>query len=460
MIRSYNFNKDIEKLDQVLGIGQVFDINKREFIIDGKKAYIYFMPFLVNSGEIIDIFFGFYMTADLDYPITCKIAHQSLTKMQDIDKTALSILEGLAAIIIDGEKDIFVIDARNYPNRGITEPETEKVVRGSRDGFCETMALNIALVRRRIKTGKLKTKLYRIGKLSETNVALLYLEDYVDQRALKSIEKALDNVNITELTMTDKALEEVVIGHKYTPYPLVRYTERPDTFSAHLYQGMFGLIVDNSPSAILGPVSIFDHMQHAEEFRQTPIAGTYLRILRFVGILASFLLMPLWYMCIKTNYVPFTSELFNIENTKGLFWQIILIEIGIELLRMASIHTPNALSTSMGLIAGVVIGNIAIELGIFTNAIVFIGSISAIGTYITPSYELGLANKILKIVLLLFIYIGGVWGLISGLVLLLIYLMSLKSFDRPYLYPLIPFNLKQLGKQIIRMPYQNKKPKD
>lgn len=460
MIRSYDFKKDIEKLDQLLGIGQVFDINKREFIIDGKNAYVYFMPFLVNSGEIIDLFFGFYMTTDLDYPITCKIAHQSLTKVQDIDKTVLSVLEGLAVIVIDGEDDIFVIDARNYTNRGINEPETEKVVRGSRDGFCETMALNIALVRRRIKTGKLKTKLYRVGKLSETNVALLYLEDYVDQRALKNIEKALDNVDITELTMTDKALEEVVIGHKYTPYPLVRYTERPDTFSAHLYQGMFGLIVDNSPSAILGPVSIFDHMQHAEEFRQTPIAGTYLRILRFVGILASFLLMPLWYMCIKTNYVPFTSELFNVENTKSLFLQIILIEVGIELLRMASIHTPNALSTSMGLIAGVVIGNIAIELEIFTNAIVFIGAISAIGTYITPSYELGLANKILKIILLLFIYIGGLWGLISGLVLLLIYLMTLKSFDRPYLYPLIPFNFKQLVKQTIRMPYQNKHPKD
>lgn len=460
MIRSYNFKRDIEELDQLLGIGQVFDINKREFVINNKQAIIYFMPFLVNSGEIIDLFFGFYMTADLKYSLTNKIAHQSLSVERDLNKVRLSILEGLAVILVDGEEDIFVIDCRNYPNRGINEPETEKVVRGSRDGFCETMAINIALVRRRIKTGKLKTKLYRIGELSNTNVALIYLEDYVDKKALNSVEKALENVEITELTMTDKALEEIVIGHKYTPYPLVRYTERPDTFSAHLYQGMFGLIVDNSPSAILGPVSIFDHMQHAEEFRQTPIAGTYLRILRFFGILASFLLMPLWYLCIKTDYVPFSTELFNVENTSSLFIQILLIEVGIELLRMASIHTPNALSTSMGLIAGVVIGNIAIELGIFTNAIVFIGSISAIGTYITPSYELGLANKILKIVLICFIYVGGLWGFISGLLIHLIYLVLLKSFDRPYLYPLIPFNFKQLIKQLIRLPYQNKHPKD
>ncbi len=455
-----DFTSQCLKLDELLGVSKSFDINKREIELDNKKGVIYFMPFLVNSGEIIELFFGFYMTDGENYKLSNKIAHQSITKMQDLEMVAVSILEGMVAIVMEEETDIFVMDMRNYPNRGVNEPETEKVVRGSRDGFNENMASNIALVRRRIKTGKLVTKLFKIGDLSKTNVTLIYLEDYVDSQALNSVQKALANVSITELTMTDKALEEIVIGHKYTPYPLVRYTERPDTFAAHLYQGMFGIIVDNSPSAILGPVSIFDHMQHAEEFRQTPLAGTYLRILRFIGILSSFLLMPLWYLCIKMNYVPFSSEIFEITNSKSLFLQIILIEVGIELLRMASIHTPNALSTSMGLIAGVVIGNIAIELGIFSNAIVFIGSISAIGTYITPSYELGLANKILKLGLLVSIAFFGLWGFIIGIISLIIYLASLKSFDRSYLYPLIPFNFKQLVKQIIRMPYQNKHPKD
>ncbi len=448
-----------KKLDQSLGIGQVFDISKREFKISNKNACLYFMPFLVDSKEIIDIFLGFYLTND-DVSISNRIAHQNLTITNDLEKISLSILEGIAAIVIEDIEEVFLIDLRSYPTRGISEPETEKVVRGSRDGFTENMAYNIALVRRRIKTGKLRTTLYQIGELSKTNVVLVYLEDYVDKKALKSVQKALDNVNIVELTMTDKALEEIVIGHKYTPYPLVRYTERPDTFSAHLYQGMFGIIVDNSPSSILGPVSIFDHMQHAEEFRQTPIAGTYLRLLRFLGIIFSFIFMPLWYLCIKTGYIPFESELFNLKQTNNIFLQIILIEVGIELLRMASIHTPNALSTSMGLIAGIVIGNIAIDLKIFSSAIVFIGSISAIGTYITPSYELGLANKISKIVLLLLIFIGGLWGFILGILLLIGYLYTLKSFDRSYLYPLLPFNFKQLIKQTIRLPYQNKRPKD
>ncbi len=453
------FNNKCDRLDQLLGIGQVFDINKRSFVINNLPANIYFMPFLVNSSEVIDLFIGFYLTKNLDYELMNKIACASINKEKSLEKVTTAIFEGLVGIIIEGEDEVYLLDIRSYPSRGIGEPETEKVVRGSRDGFTENMAPNIALVRRRIKTGKLRTKLYRIGELSKTNVSLVYLEDYVEPKSLKKVQEALDNVHITELTMTDKALEEIVIGHKYSPYPLVRYTERPDTFAAHLYQGMFGIIVDNSPSAILGPVSIFDHMQHAEEFRQTPLAGTYLRILRFLGIIASFLLMPLWYMCIQSNYIPFNSPLFEVTSTNSLFLQILLIEVGIELLRMASIHTPNALSTSMGLVAGVVIGNVAVEIGIFTNEIIFIGSISAIGTYITPSYELGLANKILKLALLLFIFIGGVWGFIIGIGLLIIYLMSLKSFARPYLYPLIPFDFKQLIKQIIRLPYQNKHPK-
>ncbi len=447
-------------LDQQLAIGQVFDINKRSFEIDGQLAFIYYMPFLVNSSEVIELFKGFYLTNNTNYALNNRIACGSLTQESDINKIVIAIFEGLVCIVLDNCEECYLLDIRSYPSRGINEPETEKVVRGSRDGFTENLAPNVALVRRRIKTGKLKTQLYRIGDLSQTNVALIYLDDYVDKNALNKVKQALNNVSITELTMTDKALEEVVIGHKYSPYPLVRYTERPDTFAAHLYQGMFGLIVDNSPSAILGPVSIFDHLQHAEEFRQTPLAGTYLRILRFIGIIFSFLLMPLWYLCIKMNYVPFESVLFEVDNAQGLFLQIVLIEVGIELLRMASIHTPNALSTSMGLIAGVVIGNIAVELGVFTSAIVFIGSLSAIGTYITPSYELGLANKIVKLFLLLLIFIGGLWGFIGGVLLISGYLISLKSFDRSYLYPLIPFNAKQLIKQIIRLPYQNKHPKN
>ena len=169
--------------------------------------------------------------------------------------------------------------------------------------------------------------------------------------------------------------------------------------------------------------------------------------------------MPIWFTIIESDFeIPsFFSKVFSYEGTKNyVFLQIILAEVGLELLRMASIHTPNSLSTSMGLIAGVIIGDIAIELGLFTPTIVLIGSISAIGSFITPSYELSLANKIVKLMLLFLIKFFGIYGFISGLILLIIHLATRKSFTRPYLYPLIPFSFKNLIKQLIRFPYRNK----
>lgn len=165
-----------------------------------------------------------------------------------------AILSGNVAIFVDDDTNAILSEVRNYPTRGIEEPDGEKVVRGSRDGFTENIATNIGLIRRRVKSGKLKTIKYTIGKISKTNVALVYIEGYVQPKYLEQIKKRLDDVEVEELTMSDKALEELLIKNVYTPYPLVKYTERPDTFASHLYQGMFGIIVDTSPSAILGPI--------------------------------------------------------------------------------------------------------------------------------------------------------------------------------------------------------------
>ena len=226
----------------------------------------------------------------------------------------------------------------------------------------------------------------------------------------------------------------------------------------HLYQGMFGLLVDTSPSAILAPVTLFDHLQHAEEYRQTVVAGSYLRIVRSIGIILSFFIIPIWYsLTFISNPPEFLQFLLpkNISNNT-LFLQILIVEIGIELIRMASIHTPTALSTSMGLISGIIIGDMAIKVGLFNEQVVILSAISSIGSYITPSYELSVANKILKVFLLFIVYLFNVPGLIIGILLIIMYLSKLKSFTRPYLYTFIPFNLKYRIKQLFRIPCNKK----
>ena len=189
------------RLDQELCIDQVFDISKREFKILNKQACLYFMPFLVNSSEIINVFLGFYVS-NKEFSLSNRIAHQNLTISSDLDKISLSVLEGVAVIVVEDDEECYMIDVRSYPSRGISEPETEKVVRGSKEGFTENMAINLSLVRRRIKSAKLRTILYQVGELSKTNVVLIYLEDYVDKKALNSVQKALRDVKITELTIS------------------------------------------------------------------------------------------------------------------------------------------------------------------------------------------------------------------------------------------------------------------
>lgn len=441
------FNQVLEKLNAQLS----FDIKYRIIETEGCKIGFIFLDFLTDGNKVNDLIFSI-----INYPVKQVTSNHlikhlmSVTAFQTkkINEIIDNILKGDIGIFIEDDPLVIIADAKRYPGRMIGEPDGEKVVRGSRDGFTETISTNIALVRRRIAHPELIFEQYQLGSNSHTCVALVYLKGYIQTEVLNDIRKKLKKVETIELTMSDKALEEHLIKSPFSPYPLVKYTERPDTFSSHLYQGMFGILVDTSPSAILGPVSIFDHMQHAEEFRQTILAGSYLRIIRFLGIICGFLIVPLWFALYTSGYI------INDMAVNNVFVQIFLIEISIEIIRMASIHTPSALSTSMGLIAGIVIGDMAVDLGIVKQEIAFLGCISALSSYITPSYELSLANKIVNLILLLLIFIFKIYGLFIGIIILIVYLASLKSFTRPYLYPLIPFNLKALFKQMFRKPYQ------
>lgn len=452
------------KVKDLIGFNNTFDFNERIIKNNNYSFSLLYNAFLTNSLKLTMLVNDFISikaqitNCNFTEVIANSFACESLIISDDYTELAKSVLNGDLVIMMKENSKGVIIDLKDYPARSLSEPDSEKVVRGSRDGFTENLSVNIGLIRRRIKDGNLVMKCFEIGKVSKTKVVLLYLNKVINEKVKHTIEYRLQSLRVNELTLTDKALEELLLNNTYTPYPLIKYTERPDTLSMHLYQGMFGIIVDTSPSAIIGPVSIFDHLQHAEEFRQTVIAGTYLRIIRFIGILFSFFSVPIWLALSSINYsIPFFSYLFLSDVPfNQLFFQVIIAEIAVELIRMASIHTPNALATSMGLISGLILGDMAIKVGIVKEQIVILSAISAIGSYITPSYELSLASKISKIFIILMVFILKIPGLIISILILIIYLACLKSFTRPYLYPLIPFNLHDLIKQMVRLPYKKK----
>ena len=458
-----DFKGFISYLEKELGIGESYDVEIREIKIFPQQINIYFISGLADNMQAIKIIESILsIPRERDYSfdlIKDNISHHAVKVIYDLSEVFFEILNGMLVLIFEGYKQALSVDVRSYPTRSIDEPDMEKVIRGAHDGFTENFHTNVTLMRRRIKDPRLRNEIYKIGKASPTSVCLSYIKDICSLDTLQYIKEKLKKVNVEHLIMADKALEELLIHQRFNPYPLVRYTERADTVAVHLYQGMFALFVDTSPSVILAPATLADHLQHTEEYRQTPLAGTYLRFIRYFGILISLFLTPIWLMLVRAGALSGIFSVFvpNQEVAINIYLQVLAAEVGVEFLRMASIHTPNALSTAMGLIAGILLGDIAVTVGLFAIQTVLLVALSAIGTYVTPSYELGLANKISKLFFIFAVFIFGYWGFIIAIIIWFIYLCRLKSVQKPYLYPLIPFNLKRLLKIFIRYPYRNQK---
>ena len=293
----------------------------------------------------------------------------------------------------------------------------------------------------------------KVGERSKTDVALVYLKDVADPDLIEIIRKEIKQIEIDGITMADKTIEEFIVKQGYNPFPLVRYTERADVAATHVLEGHVLIVTDTSPSVIITPTTYFHHVQHAEEYRQSAAVGTFIRWIRFLGFFMSLFLLPLWLLLVlQPDLLPDALDFIgpNDKTNVPIVLQIFLCDIGIEFLRLASIHTPTPLSTAMGLIAAVLIGQIAIDVGLLIPEVILYISISAIGTFATPSYELGIANKIAQLFLLIIVAIFKVPGFVIGSTLLIILLANIRSLNTPYLWPFIPFHPRAFMQIIIR----------
>lgn len=366
----------------------------------------------------------------------------------------ISILSGQIAFITQ-HGYVFVAELRNYPGRGPEEPDNEKVIRGSRDGFTENVNNNTALIRRRIRSTELRFEMHKISTSGQTDVVITYLKDIANEEHLEWLRQRMGQIKHDGLTMADKSLEEWLFKQQFHPVPFVRYTERPDIAAAHILEGHIAILVDTSPSVILVPISLFHLLQHAEEYRQAPLIGSGVRLLRYFGTVMSLLLLPFWYLfATSPELLPDALSFLGVKEQSSipLLLQIFIADLGIEFLRMAAIHTPTPLSTAMGLVAGIIIGQIAIDVGLFTPEIVLYSAITAIFTFSIPSYELSVSVKIFRILILLATGLADENGLFIAMLLTFYYLCSLKPMNVPYMWPLVPFFPQAFLRVFIRFP--------
>ncbi|PWK15874.1 spore germination protein [Tumebacillus permanentifrigoris] len=459
---STTLRDNMDTLNRELGVGKSFDMICRELHYAGRDFALYFIDGFAKDdimNRIMEHLANLQpqdlSTQQIKQLVQTQIGYLEVETVDNLEDLKTNVLSGQLVFLIDGQDNGILIDARTYPARGPEEPDLERVVRGARDGFTETMCFNIALTRRRIRDDGLRMEYVRAGARSKTDICVSYIEDIANPDLVELIKNKISEIEIDGLPMAEKTVEELVFGRNWNPYPLVRYTERPDVAAVHLLEGHVLIYVDTSPSVMITPTTFFHHLQHAEEFRQKPIIGVFVRWLRFVAILMSIFLSPLWLGLVSSPSIVPGAWHFLLPDkvlTISVFWQLLAAEFGLSLLRMAAVHTPNPLGAALGLVAALMIGQVAIDVGFFTNEAVLVTSIAAISTFATPSYELGLANQIVRIGMLALTGLFGIWGFLASVLLWLVLMVRTKALDTPYFWPLIPLNRAALFHVLLRPP--------
>jgi stage V sporulation protein AF len=453
--------EEIEQyMKQRVGLGVSFDFGVRKLKILKKDVHFYWITGLCDTQFIIETVEELVrindhekLSADLFKIVENRLVNQSVSPIKTLDEMVTQVLSGLIVVVVEGANTALAVDVRSYPGRSPQEPDTEKVVRGSRDGFVENIVINTALTRRRIRDERLRFEILKVGERSKTDIAIGYINDIADPDLVNIIRKELKAIKIDGIPMADKTIEEFILKQGFNPYPLVRYTERADVAAAHLLEGHVVIYVDTSPSVIIAPTTYFHHVQHAEEFREAPVMGTFVRWSRFLGVLTSILLLPLWLLFVlEPSLLPDKLSFIgpNEQTNIPIVVQILLADFGLEFLKIAAIHTPTPLSTAMGLIAAVLIGQIAIEVGLFVPEVILYVAVAGIGTFTTPSYELSVANKIGRITLIILVAIFHTPGFVIGTTLLFIHLVTTRTLNTPYFWPFLPFEPKGFLQIIFR----------
>jgi stage V sporulation protein AF len=464
-----DYDRTLDLIKKELGEGESFDIVVREFKIAGQKSALIGIDGLIKDDVMTWIMQSLFLLKDsrsehIKSTLQTAIPYIELSREDNIDELLYLVLSGSVLLVVDGLKELLVIDARTYPSRNPEEAEIERVVRGSRDGFTETIVFNTALLRRRVRDPKLRIKMMRVGRRSKSYVCLCYIKDIADPDLVATISSKIEAIEIDAVPMAEKAIEELIVpGNWWNPFPRVRYTERPDVAAAHLFEGHVLVMVDTSPSVIIAPATYFHHIQHAEEYRQNPVVGSYIRGVRFLAVMASIIITPLWMLfALSPELLPDFLEFIGPKKIGQVpvFIQFIIAELSLDLIRMAAIHTPSPLATALGVIAALLIGDIAVNIGLFAPEIILYTAVVAVGSYCTPSYEMAMANRLVRFFILLATGFFKLPGLIISSILSLLLVAFTRSFDVPYLWPLIPFNYRAFKSIIIRspVPIQNLRP--
>ena len=459
---SSSLQENMEYVRNKLDVGVSFDLVYRVIKIGGQDACFYFIDGFCKD-EMMQKMMQYFL--DLTPEKMPKDAHEMSKRcipyvevdLKDTWQDILTaLLSGVFVLLIDGYTQAILIDSRTYPARNVTEPDKDKVLRGSKDGFVETIVFNTALIRRRIRSTELRIEMLNAGESSRTDIAICYMDSRVDHKFLEQIKERIRNLKVDALTMNQESLAECLYKRRwYNPFPKFKYTERPDTAAAQVLEGNVVILVDNSPSAMIMPTSIFDVLEEADDYYFPPITGTYLRLSRFLIAILTYILTPTFLLLMSNPYyIPESFSFITLKEAENipLIWQFLILELAIDGLRLAAVNTPNMLSTPLSVLAALVLGEFSVNSGWFNAEVMLYMAFVAVANYTQTNYELSYALKFMRMLTLILTSLFGVWGYIAGVVIFLFAILTNRTVsEKSYIYPLLPFNWKMLKARLFRL---------
>lgn len=441
---STSFEQNICYMNQTLPVKESFDIIRRDMEIGEKSAVFYYIDGFIKDEAMLKLMDSFLSVTAKDMPedaegfIRKNVPYVEVDLAENFDQVIRNVLSGAAALFIDGYKECVIIDCRTYPARGVDEPDKDKSLRGSRDGFVETIVFNTALMRRRIRDPHLIMEMTEAGQASRTDIAICYMSDRVDNELLSNLKKRIESLSLGDMRMNQQSLAEALFKRKwFNPFPKFKYTERPDTAAACLLEGKVVILVDNSPSAMILPTSIFDMIEEANDYYFPTLTGIYLKVTRTLITIATVFFTPLYLLFMQnTEWIPEAFQFVAVRDTVNipLIFQFLLLEISIDGLRLAAMNTPTMLSTPLSVIAGIVMGEFSVQSGWFNSEVMLYMAFVAVANYTQPNFELGYALKFMRLMLLVLTALFNLWGFIIGCIFVLCFLAFNKTLSgRNYL---------------------------
>ena len=451
------------QLDDLLGVGRSFDMVSRELYVGGRRGKLWVVNGYAKDALLeraVEKLQGIKTLADVAnveellrrYVTVCD-AETSHDRMQAVT----AVFAGKTLLVVEGFSGGILLDAKTFPTRSVQEPDAGKVLRGSHDGFVESIMENAALLRRRIRDPALTLERIQVGGRSRCDVALCYMEGQADGRTLARLREKLRRIDLRSVAMSQETIAEAIAPRQwYNPFPKVRYTERPDVATASVMEGDILVLIDNTPVVMLLPASLLRFNEEINDYYFPPLVGTYLRVIRFFVMLLNVVITPLWYLLATEPgglRHPWDFLLVEGDYAVPLVGQLLLVELIIDVLKLASLNTPDVLGNSFSMLGALILGDFAVQSRWLVPEVLVYMAFVAVSNFAQHSFEMGYACKLCRMALLLCSFALRWWGFGFGLLGVLVLMATTKPIaGRGYLYPLIPWDGKALRALLLRRP--------